>query len=611
MYFYKNFLEQKCNMFVNTLMQNNIDERKSGGWLKDILALLLLFSIIYMGFSWMRPLASPDEGRYSEIPMEMVRSGDYITPTLNDMPYFYKPPFFYWLQCGAIKMFGVNKFSLRFANSFMALLGIVITYCAGRSLYGRTAGIMSALCLAMGVFYFALGQIITLDMTVSVFIAGSMFSFIVALKKSGVWRAILILSFFAMSALAVMSKGIIGILIPCATIFIYALSIGIFSFFGKLKLSDLWWIFAGIILFLAIASPWHILATLANPSYENASGLFSKEEMGQGFFWYYFVHEHFLRFIDPATSMRAEPWWYFLVLAPVGFFPCLIFLPQVVKDIFKKGWKNLRSENSEILYFAIWTIFVVGFFSVSSSKLAPYILPIYPALSVVVGVWLAKIWDEKNFSRLKIPQNIMICLGYIAVVVPWIIWYILNRKGKLLEQSDDMVLPVAILSGLMLCGTSIAHLFAKKGDVKKFWILATATMGALFIMFSALAGFLQRESAEGLVEKIADVRAKDDAFVIAYEYNIFQDFPVWLGQTVYTIGNVPEEQSFGYMREGDANTNRFIKDSVGFRALIEKTKGNIYVIIRNRDIEKFRTEFSSNYNVVAKERNFNLLKIEK
>ena len=73
-------------MFVNKTMQNyQIDEKKSAGWLKDILALLLLFSVIYLGFSWMRPLASPDEGRYSEIPMEMVRSGDYITPTLNDM----------------------------------------------------------------------------------------------------------------------------------------------------------------------------------------------------------------------------------------------------------------------------------------------------------------------------------------------------------------------------------------------------------------------------------------------------------------------------------------------------------------------------------------------
>lgn len=592
-------------------MQKNQTDNKQYSWLKDIMALLLLFSVIYLGFSWLRPLASPDEGRYSEIPIEMIRSGDYITPTLNDMPYFYKPPLFYWLQCGAIELFGVNRFSLRLANSLMALLGIVLTYCAGRSLYGRTAGIMSAMCLAMGVFYFALGQVVTLDMTVSVFIAGAMFSFIVALKRSGVWRGVLILSFFAMSALAVMSKGIIGILIPSATIFLYAISTGIFSFFKKLKSSDVWWIFAGIILFLAIASPWHILASIANPSYENAEGIFSKNETGQGFFWYYFVHEHFLRFIDPSTSMREEPWWYFLVLAPIGFFPCLIFLPQAIKDVCKQGWQNLRTKNSEILFFAIWTIFVVGFFSISSSKLAPYILPIYPALSVVVGAWLAEIWDERNFGRLKSPQNIMICLGYFAAVAPWIVWYVLNRKGKLLEQADDMLLPVTILSGLMLIGTICANIFAVKANSKKFWVVATITMSFLFVMFSPLAGFLQRESAQSLVEKIADVRTKDDVYVVAYEYNAFQDFPVWLGQTVYTIGNVPEEQSFGYMREGNVNVNRFINDNVDLHALIEKSKGSVYVIIRNRDIDKFKKDFTCDYELVAKERNFNLFKIKK
>jgi hypothetical protein len=130
-------------------------------------------------------------------------------------------------------------------------------------------------------------------------------------------------------------------------------------------------------------------------------------------------------------------------------------------------------------------------------------------------------------------------------------------------------------------------------------------------MFSPLAGFLQRESAQSLVEKVADVRTKDDVYVVAYEYNVFQDFPVWLGQTVYTIGNVPEEQSFGYMREGNVNVNRFINDNVDLHALIEKTKGSVYVIIRNRYIDKFKKDFTCDYELVAKERNFNLFKIKK
>ena len=593
------------------MQKNGIADKNKIGWFKDIAIISLLFAVIYIGFLWVRPLASPDEGRYSQIPIEMVKSGNYVSPTLNDMPYFYKPPLFYWLQCASIKTFGVNKFSLRLANTLMALLGIAITYCAGRALYGRSAGVMSAIVLGIGVLYFALGQIITLDMTVSVFISASMFSFIVALKKSGIWRGLLILLFFVLSALAVMSKGIIGVLIPSVVISLYAFALGVVPFFKKLKFSDIYWIIAGLVLFCAIAVPWHVLASLQNPALENAEGIFSKKWDGQGFFWYYFVHEHFLRFVDSSTSMREEPWWYFLALAPIGFCPCLVFLPQAIKDIFKGGWKNLCEKNSEMIFFLLWIIFVVAFFSISSSKLAPYILPIYPALSVIVGAWLAKVWGSGDFSKLKIAQFLMLCLGYVAVFAPWLVWYILNRKGKLMEESDDMAIGTAILSVLMLCGTVCSYIFARKGKPKQFWIGATITMGLFYIMFNCLAGFLQRESTEGIVEKIADVRKPDDIYMIAYEYNIFQDFPVWLGQTVYTIGAVPEEQKFGYMREGNENNARFIGDKAEFSQLAKNSTGNIYIIIRNRDIDKFNKEINVQYEIVERERNFNLLKVKK
>ena len=132
----------------------------------------------------MRPLASPDEGRYSEIPREMVAHGDYVTPRLNDMPYFYKPPFFYWMQAASIKTFGINRFSLRFPNALMAVFGICATYAAARALSGRAAGVFSAGILATSILYLALGQIITLDTTVSVFISSALFAFIVGIKKS-------------------------------------------------------------------------------------------------------------------------------------------------------------------------------------------------------------------------------------------------------------------------------------------------------------------------------------------------------------------------------------------------------------------------------------------
>lgn len=235
-----------------------------------------------MSLGFTRPLASPDEGRYTEIPREMLEHSDMVTPRLNDMPYFYKPPMFYWMQAASLKAFGINLFSARLANSLMAVFGICAAYCAARALYGRRAGILSAAFLATFLLYYALGQIVTLDMAVSVFISAAMFCFIIALKSSGARRGILTLGFFAFCALAVMTKGLIGVLIPGATIFIYALLIGPLEFLKSLRKSDTLWILAGVAVFLAIALPWHFLAAAANPPYSGAEGIVSKIRKDRG-----------------------------------------------------------------------------------------------------------------------------------------------------------------------------------------------------------------------------------------------------------------------------------------------------------------------------------------
>ncbi len=618
---YACFSTQNKNIY--TILLEHIDKRlvslcmaekeieNNSNWGKDLFVLLALSFILYFALAWMRPLASPDEGRYSEIPLEMIRAADYITPTLNDMAYFYKPPLFYWLTAGSIKIFGENIFGFRFANTALALLGIAFTYCAARALYGRLAGIFSSIILGTSIFYFALGQIITLDMAVSVFIAGAMFSFIVALKRSGIWRGFLILLFFFSSALAVMSKGLIGVLIPAATIFLFALAICVPTFFRKLKLSDLWWSIGGLILFFIVAVPWHVFAAIANPSLDNAGGVFSKEWEGQGFFWYYIIHEHILRFIDSSTSMRAQPFWYFLVLAPLGFIPHLFFLPSAVKDPFVGGYKKLKDENSEIIFFALWAIFVVLFFSISSSKLPPYILPIYPALAIIVGRWFAKIWETEAFSRLNLIGKILLLGGYAASIAPLIIYFVVEHKGKLMEKAPEMLVISIGFSILMAFATSVALYFLIKKNYKVFWSSVVVAICVLLSMVNPLGKYLQRESARELVDKIADLRRSDDIYMIGYSYNIFQDFPVWLGQTVYTIGEVPEEQKFGYMRARSENEGRFIDNEIELKKLLAVSKGNVYVAVRDNLLEHLKKDMKVDVVEVARARNLLLVKILK
>ena len=593
-------------------MQNpNFSKAAQKGWLKDLILLTIAFSALYLGLAFMRPLASPDEGRYSEIPMEMVRNGDYISPTLNDMAYFYKPPLFYWLQAASIKAFGVNRTSLRLPNSGLAILGILLTYCAARALYGRKAGIFSAAVLGTSVLYLALGEIVTLDMAVSVFIAGAMFSFIVALKRSGVWRGVLILSFFVMCAFALMTKGLIGVLIPCAVIFLYAVALGVSPFVKMLKVSDIWWSLAGAVLFIAIAAPWHVLAAIANPPYETAEGIFSKNWEGQGFFWYYIIHEHFLRYLYSETSMRAAPWWMFIVLAPVGLIPWIVVLPQAVWDAVKGGYRKLRAESPEFIFFGLWIFFVIAFFSTSSSKLPAYIIPIYPALGVIIGVWFAKVWDNLEAYSTKAVKIIYIVLGYVAAIAPTILYAVLNHKGKLMEKAPEMLNVAVLMSVVLAVASTVVLVIFLKGRRREYWVSVFATVFVLLMFFNPLGTFIQRESAQSLVEKIAKDRRPDDAYVIAYSYNVLQDFPVWLGNTVYLIGEPPEEQKFGFMRAREKNRHRFILDKAQFDALVARTGGNVYVATETSRVEHFKKNMGVKVEELARARNLHLFKVEK
>ena len=558
---------------------NEIANAGNSKWAADICALVLSFLILYLGLSFVRPLAGPDEGRYSEIPREMAESGDWVTPRLNGMPYFYKPPMCYWMGAVSIKLFGVNKVSVRLPNILMAIFGVVITYAAARSLYGREAGIASALMLGTSLFYFALSQILTLDMTVSVFMAGAMFSFIVALKRSGVWRGILILGFFLCCALSVLTKGLIGIVIPFVAIFIYACLVGVPTFFRTLKKGDIFWIFTGVVLFLAVALPWHILAVIENPPYENAGGIFSKKWEGQGFFWYYIIHEHILRFIDEETSKRGQPFWFFFALAPVGFMPWLLILPQSIREFFSEGWKSACRKTPEALFLISWVVFIVVFFSMSRSKLAPYILPIYPALAVIAGRYVGNAWRNPERYSFRFVKYVCVGLGFLLAVATIPLWFILSHKAK----CWDPHLAAYILStcGVFLFALSVANLkIAVSGNIKKMMVSFMLGTFGFLLFFNPIAIFIQRPDSQHLVEKIKSERKEGDVVAIAYDYNSFHDVPLWLNELTFVIGVPPEEQKFGYMRERAVHDERFLSGEKEFERVVLKGSGTGFVVAK-------------------------------
>ncbi len=591
-------------------MQNDVSFDERGGRFRDMFVLAVLFFFLYLGLSFMRPLASPDEGRYSEIPREMVASGDWVTPRLNGMPYFYKPPMFYWMQATSIKAFGLNRLALRFPNSAMAVFGILATYLAARALYGRRAGIFSAAVLGTSVLYFALGEIVTLDMTVSVFISSALFSFIVALRRSGVWRAVLILSFFLFCGLAVMTKGLIGVLIPFAVVFLYACCIGIPSFFKKLKTSDYLWSLVGLAIFAAVSVPWHVLCAIDNPPFDTAAGLFSKSEEGQGFFWYYIIHEHILRYVDASTSMREQPWWFFLVFSFVGMIPWVVFFPRAMSSAFSGGWKRVSEKNPEFIFFAVWAVFVVLFFSASKSKLVPYIIPIYPALSVFFGAWIAKVWENPSKYSLMPEKWISVALGFAGCIAPIPIYFILDAKGKLWEPTY-VAACCSMLAAFMLIGNFAVLRIALKGGNREFFAGFFIVVCGLLMFFNPFGRFLQRPSTDPLAEKILAERADGDAVIVAYTYSLFQDLPVHLEELVLHIGPPPEEQKFGFMREREKNAGRFFETSAELKNFLSKNSGGAFILMADKDFGRFNKEMGVPVRKIANNGILGLYKYEK
>lgn len=483
---------------------------------RDLLLLFILFGLLYWGMSWTRPLANPDEGRYSEIPREMLESGDWVTPRLNGVLYFYKPPLFYWMQASAQAIGGESLFFLRFWPGALSLLGVLGTYLTARKLFGRVSGLASAAVLGTSLLYYGLGQIIILDMAVSVFMALGLFLFYLALHEEGEKRKWLFWAFYMSIALAVLSKGLMGLLIPGAVIFLWFLLLNEWK-----RLRNLYLV-SGSLVFLIIALPWHIAAYRANPEW----------------FDFYIIHEHFLRYLKDVSD-RNQPFWYFFVIMPAGMMPWVVFLPSALKRSFRDGWKA-RREHSAMWFFGLTALFILLFFSVSKSKLIPYILPAYPSLAIIVGVYLANLWQNpvvgKSLRR--------ICWGFAglamtgAIAMPIVA---IARSHKLAPGAFPWF--GAVMAVLAAAAFAMLNVLLRGRDIRRGLLVIFGGIYGFLLLFNPLAAQLQRPSTAPFAKLLKQYLNDNDEVYTFQDY--YQDFPFYLGRPIGVAENLPNEQTYG------------------------------------------------------------------
>jgi 4-amino-4-deoxy-L-arabinose transferase-like glycosyltransferase len=352
-----------------------------------------LFLAIALAAAWfgtlgIRPLYKADESRYAEISREMVASGDWITPRLNGFKYFEKPPLQYWTTAFFFKVLGEKDWVSRLWTALTGFAGILLVIRAGNRLFAPPAGWFAAAVLAGSPLYVLLGQLNTLDMGLTFFLTAAM----LALAGGRM------LVFWAACAAAVLSKGLIGIVLPLGAMALYVLVKRDWQLLSKLQ------ILRGGALFLAITAPWFVAVSLANPEFAR----------------FFFIHEHFERFTT-QVHQRYGPPWYFLPILAAGMAPWLL-------PVLAGWWRSLSSGAAPArisraaparidaqLLLALWALVVLVFFSLSGSKLASYILPMLPALALLAGNYLTV---EKN--RLMVAQAALVAASGVAgaILIP-------------------------------------------------------------------------------------------------------------------------------------------------------------------------------------------------
>ena len=548
-------------------------------WTRDLLLLALAFGVLFGFRLGSYPLTNPDEGRYAEIPREMLAAGDWVTPRLDGVKYFEKPPLMYWVVADCLKLFGPGEWSARAAPALFALGGVLLTYAAGRRLYGRAAGLGAATVLGTSLLYFALARILLLDMAVSVLMSATLVCFLLGVREPpGVRRRWLFYGLYASAALATLGKGLIGFLVTGAVMFWWLL------LFNQWKRLRPLYLPTGTLLFLAVAAPWHVLAAARNPEWPR----------------FYFVHEHWERFVATGHK-RTEPWWFFLPIVFVGLFPWMGLAWSALRDAiapagarFADAWAR-RGERADAWFLVTWAAFILLFFSASQSKLVPYILPLFPPVAVLAGAWLARA-GSGNPPR-GVPTLFRVFSFGCGLLAAALVFAVL-KPGVIREAGQAVLLrPYAYgMAAVLVLGGVAAPWAARVRGLRAGLMTLVSTALGLYFLLTFAAPLIQRPGTKELAQQVA-ARIQPGDRVYHY-HGFFHDFTFYARRTVGTVAYQDElELPFLDPTERPA---RFIDDAEFRRQWAGPAR--LFAVARRQDVGELFADPAFHYHLLGETR---------
>ncbi len=352
-----------------------------------------ILPVAVAAFAWLafsigaRPLSLPDEGRYVGVAWEMLRSGDWIVPTENGLPFFHKPPLFYWLTAGAMRVFGTSLWTARFAPLVGASLGAAALFLLTRRWIGERDARAVLAVLLLQPFFFGAAQFANLDMLVAGCIAASVAAAahaVLLMREQRSAQAAIVGAWLA-AALGVLAKGLIGVALPMIVVFAWLLAFRQWRLMLRLC-SPL-----GLAVFALVAAPWFLVMQARFPEFGH----------------YFFVVQHLQRFAAGGFN-NVQPWWYFIVAVPLLTLPWSAWL---VRPTF--GAREGEPEAATLLrrLMWIWLVVVAVFFSIPQSKPIGYIMPLlFPIAALAADAIASRLRDGS-------PRTTQATVGGAALAV--------------------------------------------------------------------------------------------------------------------------------------------------------------------------------------------------
>jgi 4-amino-4-deoxy-L-arabinose transferase-like glycosyltransferase len=486
------------------------------------IALFVLCAWILFSHLGKPALFEPDEGRNAEVAREVLLLNDWVTPHYDFIPRLDKPALYFDLVALSYKIFGVSQWSARFPSALAAFGCLFLTYLISRKLFDRRVALWSALILLTTIEFFILSQAVILDMLLTIFLTLGLACFFVGQLKadSGGGRAEFLLMYAAFAA-ATATKGPIGFLLPGLIICSYILFTRQVTLLRRMELS------LGIPLFVVTAVSWYLLAESRNPGYV------------RHFLW----EENILRF---ATNRfhRTHPWYFYLLALSGGFLPWTFLLPSAAVEL------SRRPLGRERLFLILWVAVPLIFFSLSSSKLFHYILPVFPPLAVIVGATVGNAFKNSQAKTIRLAAFPMAGYGLLSFALAAVLAQpgilpdlVRSNFGDTLPQVP--FLPIVGLLGLTIVAVLGVGLRLWRNPV--FIHVATVAAFVLFLQFvdPIVSAVADHRSSRLLAEKAARHIGAADQLVLFGGYPSSLPFYLDIRQPIWVVWSGGKGQVLG------------------------------------------------------------------